>query len=120
MRDFATIDLETTNCERTSVCNVGVVIDPLIEGLPLVAHNKSLDESYLKAASAAMEWTIPTMNFIAPVRQPGVFSPMLKITGYTQFPPCAIPIWITVTTHWPMRSLCLDCERYIVKHLNRI
>ena len=98
MRDFAAIDFETANNERTSVCSVGVVIardgeivdsfysliqpepnyynywctqihgitrndtdqaqvfplvwkqiEPLIEGLPLVAHNKSFDESCLKA-----------------------------------------------------------------------
>ena len=98
MRDFAAIDFETANNERTSVCSVGVVIvrngkivdtfysliqpepnyynywcsqvhgltrqdteeapvfpkvwkqiEPLIEGLPLVAHNKAFDESCLKA-----------------------------------------------------------------------
>ena len=92
MTDFAAIDFETANSERTSVCAVGVVvvrdgeitdtfysliqpepnyynywcqcvhglghedtddapvfpdvwaqIEPLIEGLPLVAHNKSFD-----------------------------------------------------------------------------
>ena len=96
MRDFAAIDFETANNERTSVCSVGVVIvrdgeivdtfysliqpepnyynywcsqvhgltredteeapifpevwkqiEPLIEGLPLVAHNKSFDEGCL-------------------------------------------------------------------------
>ena len=98
MKDFAAIDFETANSERTSVCSVGVVvvrngeivdsfysliqpepnyytyfcsrvhglcredtdsapvfpkvwaqIAPLIEGLPLVAHNKSFDEGCLKA-----------------------------------------------------------------------
>ena len=97
MKDFAAIDFETANNERTSVCSVGVVIvrdgeivdtfysliqpepnyynywctqvhgltrrdteeapvfpvvwkqiEPLIEGLPLVAHNKAFDESCLK------------------------------------------------------------------------
>ncbi len=101
MRDFAAIDFETANNERTSVCSVGVVIvrngeivdsfysliqpepnyynywctqvhgltrqdtedapifpevwkqiEPLIEGLPLVAHNKAFDESCLKALLA--------------------------------------------------------------------
>ena len=96
MKNFAAIDFETANNERTSVCSVGVVIvkdgeivdtfysliqtepnyynyrcshvhgltredteeapvfpkvwkqiEPLIEGLPLVAHNKSFDESCL-------------------------------------------------------------------------
>ena len=98
MRDFAAIDFETANNERTSVCSVGVVIvrdgeivdtfysliqpepnyynywctqvhgltrqdteeapvfpkvwkqiEPLIEGLPLVAQNKAFDETCLKA-----------------------------------------------------------------------
>ena len=99
MKDFAAIDFETANNERTSVCSVGVIIVrngeivdsfysliqpepnyynywctqvhglteedtedapifpevwkqivPLIEGLPLVAHNKAFDESCLRAA----------------------------------------------------------------------
>ena len=94
MRDFAAIDFETANYDRSSVCSVGVVIvregeivdkfysliqpepnyynywctqvhglcradtdnapifpdvwaqiEPLIEGLPLVAHNRPFDES---------------------------------------------------------------------------
>ena len=98
MLDFAAIDFETANNERSSVCSVGVVIvrngelvdsfysliqpepnyynywcqqvhglghedtddapvfpdvwaqiEPLIEGLPLVAHNRPFDESCLKA-----------------------------------------------------------------------
>ena len=97
MRDFAAIDFETANNERTSVCSVGVVIvrngeivdsfysliqpepnyynywcsqvhgltrqdtedapifpevwkqiEPLIEGLPLVAHNKAFDEVHIQ------------------------------------------------------------------------
>ena len=98
MTDFAAIDFETANSERTSVCAVGVVvvrggeiagrfysliqpepnyynywcqrvhglsradtddaplfpdvwrqIEPLVAGLPLVAHNKAFDESCLRA-----------------------------------------------------------------------
>ena len=98
MKDFAAIDFETANNERSSVCSVGVVIvrngeivdsfysliqpepnyynywcsqvhglcqadtedapvfpkvwaqiEPLIEDLPLVAHNKPFDEGCLKA-----------------------------------------------------------------------
>ena len=86
MENFAAIDFETANEQRTSVCSVGVVIvrdgeftdsfyslirpepeyysywntrvhgltladtaQALIEGLPLVAHNKGFDESCLKA-----------------------------------------------------------------------
>ena len=98
MKDFAAIDFETANSERSSVCSVGVVIvrdgefvdsfyslikpepdyynywcqrvhglcsrdtdgapvfpdvwakiEPMIEGLPLVAHNSPFDEGCLKA-----------------------------------------------------------------------
>ena len=98
MKDFAAIDFETANNERSSVCSVGIVIvrdgeivdryysliqpepnyynywcsqvhglsredtedarvfpevwadiEPLIQGLPLVAHNKPFDENCLKA-----------------------------------------------------------------------
>ena len=107
MTDFAAIDFETANGERTSVCSVGVVVvregqvadtfysliqpepnyynywcqrvhglsradtdtaplfpdvwarvAPLIEGLPLVAHNKAFDEACLRAVMRCyqMEW----------------------------------------------------------------
>ena len=105
MKDFAAIDFETANNERTSVCSVGVIIvrngeivdsfysliqpepnyynywctqvhglkeedtedapifpevwkqiAPLIEGLPLVAHNKAFDESCLRAAFRCYPW----------------------------------------------------------------
>lgn len=98
IRDFAAIDFETANNERSSVCAVGIVVvrdgeitdtfysliqpepnyynywcsqvhglcredteeapvfshvwkqvEPLIAGLPLVAHNKAFDETCLKA-----------------------------------------------------------------------
>ena len=119
MENFAAIDFETANNERTSVCSVGVVIvrdgkivdsfysliqpepnyycywntkvhgltqrdtdnapvfpevwaqiAPMIEGLPLVAHNKSFDESCLKAVFRCSGWTIPIMNFIVPIGLP--------------------------------------------------
>lgn len=112
MQDFAAIDFETANNERTSVCSVGVVIvrdgkiadsfysliqpepnyynywctkvhgitredtdnalafphvwqqvEPLIQGLPLVAHNKSFDESCLKAVFRAYQMDYPGYEF---------------------------------------------------------
>ncbi|MBQ8501444.1 MAG: 3'-5' exonuclease [Bacteroides sp.] len=112
MKDFAAIDFETANRERTSVCSVGVVIvrdgeivnsfyslihpepnyysywctqvhgitrsdtetaplfptvwnriEPLIEGLPLVAHNKSFDESCLKAVFRCYGMDYPDYEF---------------------------------------------------------
>ena len=134
MDNFAAIDFETANNERTSVCSVGVVIvrngeivdsfysliqpepnyynywftqihgitkndtdqapvfphvwkqiEPLIEGLPLVAHNKAFDESCLKQYFVHIRWIILTMNFIVRAMLQEVFSQMLTIINYTQY-----------------------------------
>ena len=112
MKDFAAIDFETANNERSSVCSVGIVIvrngeivdsfysliqpepnyysywctkvhgithddtesapsfpdvwkqiEPLIEGLPLVAHNKAFDESCLKAVFRCYRMDYPDYEF---------------------------------------------------------
>ena len=113
MRDFAAIDFETANNERSSVCSVGVVIvrngefadsfysliqpepnyynywcsqvhglrcedtcnaplfpevwakiEPLIKGLPLVAHNRPFDESCLRAAFRVYQMDYPEYEFL--------------------------------------------------------
>lgn len=112
MMDFAAIDFETANSERSSVCSVGVVImrdgkiedsfyslikpepnyysyrcsqihgltredteeapifpkvwaqiEPLIEGLPLVAHNKVFDEGCVKAVFHVYQMDYPDYEF---------------------------------------------------------
>ena len=112
MQDFAAIDFETANNERSSVCSVGVVIvrggeivdkfyslikpepeyynywcsqvhglcaqdtedapvfpevwkriESRIAGLPLVAHNKSFDESCLKAVFRVYQMDYPDYPF---------------------------------------------------------
>ena len=112
MKDFAAIDFETANTERSSVCSVGVVvvrdgeitdtfysliqpepnyynywcqqvhglscadtddapvfpkvwaqIEPLIEGLPLVAHNSPFDEGCLKAVFRVYQMDYPDYRF---------------------------------------------------------
>lgn len=112
MRDFAAIDFETANNQRSSVCSVGVVvvrngkitdtfyslinpepnyynywcskvhgltredtedapvfphvwrqIEPIIEGLPLVAHNCPFDESCLKAVFRVYQMDYPDYTF---------------------------------------------------------
>ncbi|MBR5720309.1 MAG: 3'-5' exonuclease [Bacteroidales bacterium] len=117
MKDFAAIDFETANYERTSVCSVGVVIvrngeivdsfysliqpepnyynywctevhglchkdtddapvfpyvwkkiEPLIEGLPLVAHNKKFDEGCLKAVFRCYQMDYPDYQFFCTCR----------------------------------------------------
>ena len=112
MKDFAAIDFETANGQRSSICSVGLVvvrdgeitirhyrlvrpypnyynywntqvhgmsfqdtahaapfpevwreITPLIEGLPLVAHNRPFDEGCLKAAFQAYGMEYPGYSF---------------------------------------------------------
>ena len=112
MRDFAAIDFETANQNRSSVCAVGVVvvrdgeitdkfyrliqpepnyytywntkchgltaddtdnspvfskvwkeIEPLIEGLPLIAHNSRFDEGCLKAVFQTYQMDYPDYEF---------------------------------------------------------
>ena len=112
MKDFAAIDFETANNERSSVCSVGLVIvrngvvadtfysliqpepnyynywcmqvhrltnadtdtapvfskvwkevEPLIEGLPLVAHNSRFDESCLRAVFRVYQMDYPDYPF---------------------------------------------------------
>ena len=112
MKDFAAIDFETANYERSSVCSVGLVIvrageivdkfyslikpepeyytfrcsqenglcaadtenapvfpevwrqiEPMIAGLPLVAHNKAFDESCLKAVFRVYQMDYPDYPF---------------------------------------------------------
>ena len=112
MRDFAAIDFETANGERSSVCSVGIVIvrdgeitnsfyslikpepdyysywcqqvhglcsrdtnnaplfpdvwakiEPLIKGLPLVAHNSPFDEGCLKAVFRVYQMDYPDYVF---------------------------------------------------------
>lgn len=117
MNDFAAIDFETANRERSSVCSVGVVIvregefvdsfysliqpepnyynywcsqvhglccndtdnapifpavwskiEPLIKGLPLVAHNKAFDEGCLKAVFRCYQMDYPEYLFLDTLR----------------------------------------------------
>ena len=112
LRDFAAIDFETANNERSSVCSVGIVVvrkgeivdkfysliqpepnyynywcsqvhglcredteeapvfpkvweqvEPLIEGLPLVAHNSPFDEGCLKAVFRVYQMDYPDYLF---------------------------------------------------------
>lgn len=112
MQDFAAIDFETANNERSSVCSVGIVIvrngeivdkfyslikpepeyynywcsqvhglcavdtdnapvfpdvwkqiESLIEGLPLVAHNRPFDESCLRAVFRVYQMDYPEYEF---------------------------------------------------------
>ena len=127
MKDFAAIDFETANEQRTSVCSVGVVVvrggviadrfyslirpepeyysywntrvhglaledtadapvfpyvwekvAPLIEGLPLVAHNSPFDENCLRAVFRVYRMDYPEYVFHCTCRASRrVFGPQL-------------------------------------------
>ena len=117
MQNFAAIDFETANFERSSVCSVGVVIvrggevadtfyslvhpepnyyqwrctqvhgltredtdgapafskvwariEPLIEGLPLVAHNAPFDKGCLRACFQTYRMDYPDYEFLDTLR----------------------------------------------------
>ena len=117
MTDFAAIDFETANNERSSVCSVGIVIvrggkivdsfysliqpepnyysywcsrvhglccddtddapifpdvwaqiEPLIAGLPLVAHNSPFDEGCLRAVFRTYQMDYPDYTFLDTLR----------------------------------------------------
>jgi len=117
LQDFAAIDFETANYQRSSVCAVGIVvvrkgeiadsfysliqpepnyynywcsqvhglcredteeapvfpkvwsqIEPMITGLPLVAHNKTFDEGCLKAVFRTYQMDYPDYVFYDTLR----------------------------------------------------
>lgn len=130
MKDFAAIDFETANNERTSVCSVGIVVyrdgkkvddfyslikpepeyynywctqvhgltrrdtenapifpevwklvEPKIQGLPLVAHNKAFDESCLKAVFRCYGMDYPDYAFSARLFSHEGYGPQAGITS---------------------------------------
>ena len=158
MKDFAAIDFETANNERSSVCSVGIVIvrngeivdsfysliqpepnyynywcsqvhglchqdtdvapvfpdvwkhiEPLIEGLPLVAHNKPFDEGCLKAVFRVYQMDYPDYEFydtlcvsrrVLPDLD-GEYSQIWRTTSFRQWPLPVVMSWKTITTHLP-------------------
>ena len=170
MQDFAAIDFETANNDRSSVCSVGVVIvrdgeivdsfysliqpepnyynywcsqvhglccddtddaplfpevwaqiEPLIEGLPLVAHNRPFDESCLKAVfrvyqmdypdyefySACIRWIILTMSSTTRFVFQGEFSLICRIISCILWQRSAAIFWRTTITPLPTQKLVL-------------
>lgn len=153
MKDFAAIDFETANFERTSVCAVGVVIvkngemvdsfyslihpepdyynwrcssvnglcqedtedapifpdvwkqiEPMIEGLPLVAHNKAFDENCLKAVFRMYGLDYPDYPSTARSSPRAEYGPADTTTS-TSSPPVAAMISKTITMPSPMPRL---------------
>lgn len=151
MRDFAAIDFETANNQRSSVCSVGVVvvrngeiadtfyslinpepnyytywcsqvhgltredtedapvfpavwaqIEPLIEGLPLVAHNRPFDESCLKAVFRVYQMDYPDYEFMTLYAWHAEYFRSSPTTNCTPWPQPADTVWKTIITHWPM------------------
>ena len=64
-------------------------IEPLIEGLPLVAHNKPFDESCLKAVFRVYQMTTPIMSSMIPYACHAVCSDICPTISYRQWLPLA-------------------------------
>ena len=146
MKDFAAIDFETANNERSSVCSVGIVIvrngeivdtfysliqpepnyynywcsqvhalchedtddapvfpkvwaqiEPVIEGLPLVAHNKPFDESCLKAVFRVYQMDYPGYEFYDTLCVSRLL--IWRTISFRLLPPPVVMSWKTITTH---------------------
>lgn len=154
MKDFAAIDFETANNERSSVCSVGIVIvrngeivdsfyslispepnyynywcsqvhgltredtedapvfpevwkqiEPLIEGLPLVAHNSPFDESCLKAVFRVYQMDYPDYPFYDTLSVSRQTLPELENHQlYTVAAACGYQLDHHIM-HWPMQKL---------------
>ena len=167
MKDFAAIDFETANAERTSVCSVGIVvyrdgkkvdefyslikpepeyytywcsrvhgitlndtanapifpnvwrkIEPKIQGLPLVAHNKAFDESCLKAVFRCYQMDYPDYPFLCTLVQSRKVC--LKVaTLSTSSPNVADSPSTTTTMHSPMLRLALPSHCRFYKERKR-
>ena len=160
MKDFAAIDFETANNERSSVCSVGIVIvrngeivdsfysliqpepnyynywcsqvhglchedtddapvfpkvwaqiEPLIEGLPLVAHNKPFDEGCLKAVFRVYQMDYPDYEFYDTLCVSHAELPIWRTTSSTPLPPHVATVRESSPRPCRRRGLCVDCKR---------
>ena len=154
MKNFAAIDFETANNERSSVCSVGIVIvkngeivdsfyslilpepnyynywccqvhglghndtdnapifpevwkqiEPLIKGLPLVAHNKLFDEGCLKAVFRVYQMEYPGYRFTTHCRHRGANCESCPTTNSRLWQKPAATNWKTITTRWLTQRL---------------
>ena len=151
MQDFAAIDFETANYQRSSVCSVGVIIvrggriadrfyslikpepeyheygctmvhglteadthtaplfpevwaeiEPKINGLPLVAHNKAFDENCLKAVFRTYQMDYPDYEFHCTCIAARKRSGLTDIIVWISLLPDADTCWKNTTMRLPM------------------
>lgn len=75
-------------------------IEPLIEGLPLVAHNSPFDEGCLKAVFRCYQMDYPDYQFFCTCRASRRhFGKLLRTTSSTPSPRPADIIWKTTIMH---------------------
>ena len=79
-------------------------IAPLIEGLPLVAHNSNFDEGCLKECSKCTRWITRTTSSTTRWPPPESISDAAYPTiSFRQSLQPAGMIWRIIITHWPMQ-----------------
>lgn len=77
-------------------------IEPLIEGLPLVAHNSQFDEGCLKAAFSVYNMEYPCYRFSAPARRHAAnWGASCPTTNCQPYPHISGTTLRNTTTPWP-------------------
>ena len=81
-------------------------IAPLIEGLPLVAHNARFDEGCLKAVFRVYRMDYPDYIFMTRWQPPAaILVRPFQTISYRRSLPHADTISLGITTHWPTPKL---------------
>lgn len=74
-------------------------IEPVIEGLPLVAHNKPFDEGCLKAVFRVYQMDYPGYEFYDTFVFHGMCFLIWRAISFRLLPPPVVMSWKTITTH---------------------
>ena len=80
-------------------------IEPLIKGLPLVAHNKLFDEGCLKAVFRVYQMGYPGYRFYDTLQASRRKLRELPTTNSRLWQKPAATNWETITTRWPTQRL---------------
>ena len=87
-------------------------IAPLVEGVPLVAHNSMFDEGCLKAVFALYEMPYPAYRFYCTCRLARKLFKGLENYRLPTVPPIAVLTWPLIIMPLPMpRQQRLSCRR---------
>ena len=95
-------------------------IKPLIEGLPLVAHNRPFDESCLKAVFRVYQMDYPDYESTIPYAWRGEYFRNSLTISCTPWPLPADTVWKPSPRTGRCRSLRVDSQRNIMTPMKKI